>query len=44
MPWAKSQQVHPAQVEQYFAQAGNTVGARQPNTQELDGMVYLWFP
>src|SRR5262245_53535700 len=44
MPWAKSQQVNPAQVEQYFAQAGNTVGARLPHTQELDGMPCLRFP
>src|SRR5262249_5338822 len=43
MPWAKSQ-VNPAQVEQYFAQAGNTVGARLPHTQELDGMPCLRFP
>src|SRR5262249_18637856 len=44
MPWAKSQQVNPAQVEQYFAQAGNTVGARLPYTQELDEMACFRFP
>jgi len=30
MSWAESQQVIPVQVEQYFAQVGNTVKVRPP--------------